>query len=178
MALPAHEASRASARIAERLLDTEYILQADCVHAYWPIHEKREVDITAVIRSLASRGTQVLLPVVEHVSAGHVEMTHRPFSSESDLVLSDLGILEPKRSPAIDPSCIDVVLVPAMAVDGRGNRIGYGLGFYDRFLSKISAKRICPIYDRDLVHTVPSDPHDQRMDIIVTEHRTLTIPRT
>jgi 5-formyltetrahydrofolate cyclo-ligase len=63
----------------------------------------------------------------------------------------------------------DVVLVPALAVDGLGNRIGYGKGYYDAFLSEVKSCKIVPLFAKQVVDGIPSEPHDVPVDILVTE---------
>jgi 5-formyltetrahydrofolate cyclo-ligase len=85
------------------------------------------------------------------------------------LVRHRFGMLEPAAGlPVVDPAALDVVLVPGVAFDRRGGRLGFGGGFYDRFLPTTPALRVGVTYDECLAHVLPCAEHDQRMDWIAT----------
>jgi len=89
------------------------------------------------------------------------------------------GILEPQleirheRERRIDPKGIDLALIPGLGFDLQGGRLGYGRGFYDRLIPNLRPEvlRIALAFECQLVPSIPMDPHDQRMDVIVTERR-------
>ena len=89
----------------------------------------------------------------------------------SDLCKGSFGILEPQSSAIIDYSYIDMVLIPACAVDKNGYRLGYGKGFYDRFLPLLPANclKVVLIFSELLFDTVYPDKYDVKSDIIITE---------
>jgi 5-formyltetrahydrofolate cyclo-ligase len=79
------------------------------------------------------------------------------------------GMLEPVASlPVVDPATVDVVLVPGVAFDRRGGRLGFGGGYYDRFLPTTPALRVGIAFDQCLAEELPCDEHDQRMDWVAT----------
>lgn len=83
------------------------------------------------------------------------------------------GVPEPSASaPLVTP---EVLLVPALAVDPRGQRIGYGAGFYDRY--NTSALRIALVYDFQLAAEIPDEPHDVAVDLLVTDKRVIECSR-
>ncbi len=85
------------------------------------------------------------------------------------LVRHRFGMLEPAADlPPVDPLTLDLVLVPGVAFDRRGGRLGFGGGYYDRFLLTTPALRVGVTYDECLADALPCDEHDQRMDWIVT----------
>lgn len=177
--LDATEAEARSQKIRGRLRDFDLLSDARCVHAFWPIHEKREVDLRPLLRQWVNDGRTVVLPVVRRPDSGSdLRLEHRRFTLEDHLVLSDWGIAEPVSGEEVAVDEIDAVLVPALSVDAGGTRIGYGMGFYDRFLREVDAVRICPIYDEDMTGELPREAHDEPVDIAVTEHRTMTLRRT
>lgn len=93
----------------------------------------------------------------------------------SKLVKNNFGILESSESDYEDPELIDLVIVPGVVFDQNLNRIGYGKGFYDNFLSSIkkSILKIGVCYDFQLYDNIPSNKSDIKMDLIVTEKRTV-----
>lgn len=82
------------------------------------------------------------------------------------------GILEPIEAMNIAHKNIDLVLVPGIAFDSEGHRIGYGFGYYDRFLAKVpKAIKIGLAFDFQVVDKIPSEAHDVPIDLVVTEER-------
>ena len=89
-----------------------------------------------------------------------------------DFSLSDRGIREP-LGEAFEED-VDFAIVPLLAVDEQGNRLGYGVGYYDRYLQKHSkTKRIAYCFDFQVMKQVPHTEEDEKMDVIVTEKRIL-----
>ncbi|MFL7811692.1 MAG: 5-formyltetrahydrofolate cyclo-ligase [Anaerolineae bacterium] len=85
------------------------------------------------------------------------------------LVRHRFGMLEPAADlPGVDPGILDIVLVPGVAFDRRGGRLGFGGGFYDRFLPTTPALRVGVTYDQCLSEQLPMTEHDQRVDWIFT----------
>lgn len=174
--LDATTAAEHSENIRDRLADIDLLSEARCVHAFWPIHEKREVDLRPLLRRWVDEGRTVVLPVVRRPDSGsHPLLEHRTFTREDHLVLSDWGIAEPVSGEQVAARDLDVIIVPALSVDARGTRIGYGMGFYDRFLRGAEAARICPIYDADVADDLPREHHDEPVDVVVTECRTMSL---
>ncbi|OGQ04678.1 MAG: 5-formyltetrahydrofolate cyclo-ligase [Deltaproteobacteria bacterium RIFCSPLOWO2_01_44_7] len=87
------------------------------------------------------------------------------------------GILEPKKRahPLSDINFLNLIVVPGVAFDKKGNRIGFGHGFYDRLLKPYRGKRIAFAYEFQIVDSLPSQPRDERVDVIVSEERILRI---
>lgn len=94
----------------------------------------------------------------------------------SNLVESRYGILEPKKEePFIDPNELDLIVVPGVAFDKNGGRIGYGAGYYDRYFKRINEEnksriiKLALIYDFQLIDEVPTDEEDVLIDAVLTE---------
>ncbi len=79
------------------------------------------------------------------------------------------GVSEPKDRIEFDKAKIDLVLVPGVAFDKKGNRMGFGKGYYDRFLKDINAFKVGVCHSFQMVENVPHEEHDVKMDMIVTE---------
>lgn len=94
---------------------------------------------------------------------------------ESRLELGSFHIEEPTGTDCIDPSEIELVIVPAVAYDKKGRRLGRGKGFYDRFLKHTKATKVGVGYEFQLVEELPSEAHDIAMDIVITQSSTIVV---
>lgn len=94
---------------------------------------------------------------------------------ESRLELGSFHIEEPIGDDTVDPSAIELIIVPAVAYDRKGNRLGRGKGFYDRLLSTTKATRIGVGYEFQLVDEIPVEPHDVPVDMVITQQTTVVI---
>lgn len=111
-----------------------------------------------------SRRKQFFLPRVNGVN---LELL--PFD-QTRLHLGSFHIEEPTGNDIVDPSTIDLIIVPAVALDAQGNRLGRGKGFYDRLLRDLRAATIGVGYDFQLIADgIPVEPHDAPLDLIITE---------
>lgn len=132
-----------------------------------------ELDIRPLLETCRRRGDIVLAPRI-HKNTRHMrllEMKH-----EEDEALGSWGIPEPKENlpewPEERLSEVDVVLVPGLAFDFKGGRIGYGGGFYDRLLERFEASGASPglwalSYNEQAVEEVPMEPHDFRLELLI-----------
>lgn len=146
----------------ERLEESELFQQASCVALYHAI--PGEVQTAAFIEKWYKEKT-LLLPVIE----GN-DLRLLPYTGPDSLKAGIFGILEPTHETQIIPeNLINLIIIPGVAFDRNHNRLGRGKGYYDRLLSSISAPKIGICYDFQLIETVPTEPFDQKMDLIITE---------
>jgi len=89
--------------------------------------------------------------------------------SWSDLKKGTYGILEPKNGPTFDVNAIDMCIIPGAAWDKNGHRIGFGKGYYDRFLQNYKGIKVGLAYDFQIVKNIPADKHDIAVDYIITD---------
>lgn len=103
------------------------------LHTYLPVHSNKEVDTFPFIDFLEfiNPGLQVVVPKTDVQTN---TMTGYLYNDNTVLDKNKYGIMEPEGGEVIDPAMIDLILVPLLAFDTRGNRVGYGKGYYDRFL--------------------------------------------
>ncbi len=160
--------SRAIVRQLQRLPE---LRAAYAVLLYWPLLERREIDLRPLATWLQAQGKLVALPVVACTAPPTLEV--RRFDDPSQLERGPWGLQEPSTAPLVPPEALDVVLVPALGVGRNGYRIGYGKGYYDAFLRALSACTICPVYRECLVDVVPPEPHDVPVQIVVTEQEVI-----
>jgi 5-formyltetrahydrofolate cyclo-ligase len=140
------------------------------IAGYVPIGS--EIDPRPALSALAAAGARLVLPVA---AARGDRLLFRNWSPGDPLVPGPFGTLNPvPGAPMTDP---DVLLIPLLAFDATGHRLGYGAGYYDRTLAVLrSAGTILAIglaYDAQEVPPLPSESHDQRLDMVVTDRRTL-----
>ncbi len=99
-------------------------------------------------------------------------LIYKEISSLKDLEKGSSSILEPKENCA-DVSNLDVILVPSIAMTRNGQRLGYGYGYYDRYLSSTKSKTITLTYSKQIVKHIPETENDVKIDYIVTENEIL-----
>lgn len=163
------EVQRSSRCVCARLLDLSEVISARCLALYAAF--AGEVDLWALARHARDHGRHLLLPRF-HVASGTYEMACVT-DLDADLVPGRFGILEPRpHSPrATAEQCRGVTtvwFVPGLAFDARGNRLGFGAGYYDRLLHGCQGIRIGVGYDWQVVAAVPAETHDEAMDTIAT----------
>jgi 5-formyltetrahydrofolate cyclo-ligase len=172
-ALPASACAERSARIIERLVALEPIARARTVAVFWPIEERHEVDLRALDSRLRERGARVAYPGVDPETHA---MTFRFVEHPDAMQLLGFGFREPSlRDPEVAAGELDAVIVPALAADPRGHRIGYGAGYYDRTLPRFAPPAVSAavLFDFQLVAEVPSTDGDVTVDWVVTDTRVL-----
>ena len=171
--------ARQSAAILRRVQALPELKEADTVHAYWPRGGSREVDTRPLIHQLHQSGKQVVLPCVVDYSgaAGGAEapMVSMQYAGEEALQLNKWGLREPCGTPCVPTEEIDLVVVPALGAGRNGHRVGYGGGFYDVFLQDLSALTLGLVYADCLLESVPVEPHDVPLSILITEEETLRL---
>ncbi|MEV0673469.1 5-formyltetrahydrofolate cyclo-ligase [Mycobacterium sp. NPDC050441] len=135
------------------------------VCAYVPVGS--EPGSPALLDALLELGVRVLLPVARNDADGRAMPMQWGAYEPGTLVAAEFGLREPPPPwlPAGSIADAEVVLVPALAVDRNGNRLGRGAGFYDRSLIYASpdARLVAVVRDDELVDALPADPHDVRM---------------
>jgi len=121
---------------------------------------------------LEQLGKRLCLPQVIDKKEGLMEPIEMPAPWYDNVAPGYFGILEPTKGSTVDPCLIDIVLLPGVAFDQECYRLGYGGGFYDRFLPRLSpnAIKIGIAFGMQMVDRVPRDPHDIPLDGVCTEH--------
>lgn len=147
------------------------IRDALTVHCYIPIAERGEVDTFGIIQWLLKDEIKVAVPKSDFETK---EMQHFLLTNPGSLVKNQLGIMEPTGGVEVPDSRLDLVIVPMVAADHDKNRLGYGEGFYDRFLAKVNAVKVGLVYEECLTdQPIPVEEFDIPMDYLVTEKRIL-----
>ena len=171
-ALSEQERSVFDDRITQKLLATSEYACATTVLTY--VSVSSEVSTRMFIECALRDGKTVAVP---RCLSGHC-LEFVAITSLDQLIAAPFGLLEPpKELPALAEKQMDasICIVPTLLVDTKGYRLGYGAGFYDRFLSTYSGKKICLSYQQNLSKTtLPHTEFDVAVDIVITESVVLT----
>lgn len=167
--LTSQDVRQAATVLASAALDLPELAGARTVAAY--VSVGREPGTHALLDALRARGVRVLLPVLMEDN----DLDWAVFEGAEHLLPAGRGLLEPGGA-RLGPRAVleaDAVLLPGLAVDGRGMRLGRGGGSYDRVLARLSDAGAHPalivlLYDDEVVTRVPEEPHDHPVDAVVT----------
>jgi 5-formyltetrahydrofolate cyclo-ligase len=150
-----------SNKIRDNLRKIDFYRQAMSIGAYYSIGS--EVQTHDLLQEFFNQGKEVALPRVEKN-----DLIFKKITSLSDLEMGSFSVMEPKEK-CENVKKLDVILVPAIALTKDGYRLGYGFGFYDRYLHGKKSKKIGLTYAKHILRSFPHDDHDIKMDCIVTE---------
>jgi 5-formyltetrahydrofolate cyclo-ligase len=154
----AGEIEESSRRVQESVIKSKEFRSANVIGAYFAT--RSEVRTNLIVAQAKKLKKKVMLPRTEGDTIKFYEMTDK-------LAVGRFGIMEPlPLSPAGE---MDLVIVPGVAFDRRGYRVGYGKGYYDRFLSGSKAFSLGLSYDLQVVDILPHGAHDQKLDALATE---------
>lgn len=186
--IPASALAERSARIVARV--RELVRGAQAVALFWPIEDKHEVDLRELDASLRRAGVRVAYPAMlpaerdtmvdvdESIPPPKPSMTLRFVDDPTALDERGFGFREPDVT-APEADRLDFIVVPAIALDTRGHRIGYGAGYYDRALPRWAppATTIGVAFDFQLVSEVPNTQGDVTLDRVVTDARVIEVAK-
>lgn len=148
-----------SKSIVKNIQDSDAYKNAQNIMIFYPL--EHEVDL----RALLGDNKQFYLPKVQGEN-----LLVCPFKEGDELFVSDFKTKEPQSKP-VDASVLDIIFVPALMVDKNFNRLGYGGGFYDKFLAKYSknVKKVVAIPKALIIDSLPFEPFDVKTDVIICE---------
>jgi len=152
-----------SQQIHKKLRKSKIFRDANKIGVYYPIGS--EVLTQDIMQEILSSGRELFLPkVVED------EIEFRKITDFSNLEKGNFDIMEPKDDCPIENN-LDLLLVPTVGISQDGVRLGYGHGFYDKFLSKSKVETVSLIYEKQVIKKIPHSEHDIIMNWILTEDR-------
>ncbi len=172
-ALSTKEIAEKTKAIETRLFDFANFLESKIALMY--IHNNGEVQTGNILRRTYDYGKIVVLPAFNSES---FDMTLLKVDDlKKDLQEGPRGILEPDetRCKVVPIERIDIAIIPAIALDEKGGRIGSGEGYYDRLIPKlaITTRKVALALEEQIVPQVPIESHDKHVDIIITEDRVI-----
>lgn len=172
-ALPREVWQERSARIVQNIKMLEEFQSAKVIHAFISDEKRQEVNLIPLLKWIISSQKKLLVPVIERNGLISVELT-----SLNHLTPHTFGVLEPtERVPSLLEQEINLVLVPLLATDKHGNRLGYGKGYYDRFFKRLSPNtfKLGVAFEFQILDQVPTTKSDVRLDAIMTESGLISV---
>lgn len=151
-----------SEEVLSTLEITGVFQQAKTIFIYNSLRD--EVQTAAFMEKWKDEKEFYLPAVVDH------HLVFRKYTPDTNFTQSSLGILEPKGEDFTDFKRVDLIIVPGTAFDRKMNRLGKGKGYYDKFLTSLSAPKVGVCFDFQLFDSIPFDEHDVKMDYLVSEN--------
>ena len=171
--LEAEERQQKLESIRERLFDFANFLEARIVLLY--VNAPNEVPSMEIIQKTVEIGKIVVLPAFDVQKSGIKLM--KIDNPNRDLIMGPRQILEPnpQRCRKVPLECIDIAIIPGVALDEKGGRLGAGDGYYDRLIPKlpITTRKVALAIEDQIFQQVPMESHDKYVDIIVTNKRVI-----
>lgn len=155
-----------SNQIIQLLLDSDVYKKSKVIHTYVSMNKRREVCTDNLLKHLFDDRKRVVVPITNFSDK---TLSHSEIDAENELVANKWGVREPKSINPVEISEIDLIIVPMAAADKDGNRLGYGRGFYDRFLDMTDATKIGLTFHDFLFDEIPVEEFDVKLDVIITE---------
>ena len=171
--LSAKETAEKTKAIEDRLFDFANFLESKIVLMY--VNNKNEVSTNHILQRAFQYSKIVVLPAY---SSENFEMTPKKVDSlKKDLAMGPRNIVQPheSRCKIVPIEKIDIAIIPAVALDEKGGRIGSGEGYYDRLIPNLSitTRKVALALEDQIVPQVPIESHDKHVDIIITEKRVI-----
>ncbi len=170
-ALSVNEIEEKITRIESRLFEFANFLESNIVLLY--ISSTSEVNTLKIIERCFNYNKIVILPAFD--ATKHEMKLMKIDNLDADLTPGPRGILEPDSSSCnvVPIECIDIAIIPGVAFDEKGGRIGSGDGYYDRLIPKLSitTRKVALAFENQIIPQVQMESHDRYVDIIITEKR-------
>jgi 5-formyltetrahydrofolate cyclo-ligase len=159
--------------VENRLFEFANYLEAHIALLYLPVSV--EVDTTEIIRRSYLYNKIIVLPAFKAESRQMVLM--KVDDLNRDLIAGPRGNLEPNpaRCKPVPLDCLDIAIIPGVAMDEKGGRLGTGLGYYDRLIPElpITTRKVGLIFEAQILPAIPLEFHDKHVDIVITENRVI-----
>ncbi|MDL1982838.1 MAG: 5-formyltetrahydrofolate cyclo-ligase [Deltaproteobacteria bacterium] len=165
------EIAKKTKQVEDNLFEFANFLEAKIVLLY--VDNKTELKSGNIIKRCFDHNKIVILPAFDIKK--HKIKLMKVDDPDNDLITGPKGILEPdiNRCKIVPVDCIDLAIIPGVAFDEKGGRIGTGEGYYDRFIPKLSAttRKVALALECQIIQQVPVESHDKHVDIIITDER-------
>ena len=164
------EVAEKSRVACDLFLKSEIYKNARVIMAYMPLGN--ETDTSYIIKKAFEDGKRLAFPVTDEQSG---EITPCFAFADSNFEKGAFSVIEPADKIVANGEDIDVVIVPGIAFDKKGARVGFGKGCYDRFLNKTNAVKVGFCYSFQLCDDIPADSYDIQMDFLITENEIIKL---
>jgi 5-formyltetrahydrofolate cyclo-ligase len=172
-ALPEDERLEKNREVEVRLFDFANFLEARIVLLY--VNDRNEVDTQTILTQTFDYGKIVVLPVFQPEKP-RIKLL-KVDDPKRDLIKGADGLLapNPQRCREVPMECIDIAIIPCVAVDEKGGRLGAGDGYYDRLIPQlpVTTRKVSLALEDQIVAQIPAESHDKHVDIIITDKRTI-----
>ncbi|OGD88968.1 5-formyltetrahydrofolate cyclo-ligase [Candidatus Curtissbacteria bacterium RIFCSPHIGHO2_02_FULL_40_17] len=158
------EIEKKSRQIAENLFSVDKIRDKENFSIYLPINN--EVDTKFIINNLLKKNKNLNCPYFSKTDNAYY---FTKFTNWENLEKGTHQILQPIHPEKVDPTIIEIAIIPGIAFDLQGTRLGYGKGVFDTLLAKSKALRIGLAYDFQTADKIPKEKHDLVMNVVITE---------
>ena len=164
-------AKEKSLAIFNTLKEMDFYKNANNVMVYITLENENEASTDPMLDDLFDKGKRIFVPLTVHKTKELIVSELKDL--ENDLEVGNFGVMEPKKETTrpVEPSILDLVIVPGVAFDKEGFRIGHGAGYYDRFLPRLPEKTVTVslAFDMQLIDKVPICCHDIAVKYVITE---------
>jgi len=174
--LPDSEVKKLSEKVSDNFFQYFDLDQVKALHVFLPILKQKEIDTWPIIRrAMASQKIEI---IVSRSNPDTLQMTNYKFTEETVLTNNQWGIPEPLQGEVFAENDIDMILVPLLGFDSIGHRVGYGKGFYDRFLQKCrpDAYKIGLSLFPPIPAITDIDPFDVKLNFVVCPDQVYPFP--
>ena len=169
-AMSVDEVIEKSVLAEELFLSSELYHNSECIMLYMPLGN--ETDTSLILKKSLTDGKRVVIPITD---TSNTDIIPCIVSEDTVFKKGAYSINEPDRLIKADETHIDTVIVPGIAFGKDGGRVGFGKGYYDRFLKKTKAVKIGFCYDFQLYDTVHAEGHDVPVDYIITNNEIISV---
>ncbi len=152
--------------IESHLLASGRYQNAKVVHTFISMNDRFEPDTSRILDHALKDGKKVVVPVTNFNDA---TLTHTLLTDKTSLKENKWGVMEPTTVEPVSADFPDLILVPLLAADRSGNRLGYGKGFYDGFLSKATGYKLGVVFDDFIIDKVPVEAFDIKLNGLISE---------
>lgn len=168
-----NERKKWDSKILEFLINSDIYKNSTEIFIY--VSYNSEVDTKNIIKKALEDNKRIYVPKVD---LKHKTMDALNINSLDELSVNNYGILEPKSVDKTKfPNKLDLIIMPGVAFDRKGNRIGYGGGYYDKFISKITyiVNKVALAYEIQIATSIQSEEHDINPDYIITNKEVIKV---